>query len=304
MSIKLSGLIAATHTPFQADGELNLAAVARQAEHLLENGVKTVFIGGTTGESHSLTLDERLALAQRWNEVAQGSELRIVVHVGSNSLKDARTLAAQAQALGVAAIAAFSPSYFRPKDVNTLVACCAEIASAAPALPFYYYDIPSMTGVQLSMPDFLDLATASIPTLAGIKFSNPDLMAYQQCLHAQNGRFDIPWGSDETLLGAVALGGTGAVGSTYNFAAPIYHRALAAFSQGDLAKARVEQYRSVQLVDLLAGLGFMGAAKTVMSFLGVDVGPTRLPHTNLTSEQAAKLRADLEQLGYFDWIRA
>lgn len=304
MSIKLSGLIAATHTPFQADGQLNLAVVARQAEHLLANGVKTVFIGGTTGESHSLAVEERLALAQRWSDVAQGSELRVVVHVGSNSLTDARTLAAQAQSLGVAAIAAFSPSYFKPKDVATLVACCAEIAGAAPALPFYFYDIPSMTGVQLSMPAFLELATKSVPTLAGIKFTNPDLMAYQQCLHAQGHRFDIPWGSDETLLGALALGASGAVGSTYNFAAPIYHRVLAAFAQGDLAKARAEQYRSVELVELLAGFGFMGAAKTVMSFLGVDVGPARLPHSNLTAEQAVELKSSLERLGYFDWIQA
>ncbi|SIO62564.1 N-acetylneuraminate lyase [Singulisphaera sp. GP187] len=304
MSIKLSGLIAATHTPFQADGQLNLAVVARQAEHLLGTGVKTVFIGGTTGESHSLAVEERLTLAQRWSEVAQGSELRVVVHVGSNCLADARTLAAHAQSLGVAAIAAFSPSYFKPKDVQTLVACCAEIAAAAPALPFYFYDIPSMTGVRLSMPAFLDLASATVPTLAGLKFTNPDLMAYQQCLHSQNGRFDVPWGSDETLLGALALGASGAVGSTYNFAAPLYHRVLAAFAQGDLAQARAEQYRSVQLVDLLDGYGFMGAAKTVMSFLGVEVGPARLPHSNLTSEQVVTLRVGLEQLGFFDWVRA
>lgn len=304
MSIKLSGLIAATHTPFQADGQLNLAVVARQAEHLLADGVKTVFIGGTTGESHSLAVEERLALAQRWSEVSQGSELRVVVHVGSNSLADARTLAAQAQSLGVAAIAAFSPSYFKPKDVETLVACCAEIAGAAPALPFYFYDIPSMTGVQLSMPALLSLATKRVPTLAGIKFTNPNLMAYQQCLHSHGHRFDIPWGSDETLLGALALGASGAVGSTYNFAAPLYHRLLAAFGEGDLVKARAIQYRSVQLVELLDGYGFMGAAKTVMSFLGVEVGPARLPHSNLTSAQVAELKSGLERIGFFDGIRS
>lgn len=303
MSIKLNGLISATHTPFQADGQLNLEAVARLAEHLLADGVKTVFIGGTTGESHSLAVDERLALAQRWSEVSQGTELRIVVHVGSNSLTDARTLASQAQKLGVAAIAAFSPSYFKPKDEATLVASCAEIAEAAPALPFYFYDIPSMTGVQLSMPLFLELATKSIPTIAGIKFTNSNLMAYQQCLHAQNHRFDIPWGNDETLLGALALGASGAVGSTYNFVAPLYHRLLAAFAKGDLAKARAEQYHSVELVELLSGYGFMGAAKTVMSFLGVDVGPARLPHSNLSAEQVTELKSSLEKMGFFDELR-
>src|SRR5262249_5489050 len=135
MTTKLSGLIAATHTPFQADGQLNLAGVASQAEHLLGNRVHAVFVGGTTGESHSLTVDERLALAQRWSEVVRGTELRLVVHVGSNSLSDARTLAAQAQSLGAAAISALAPSYFKPKDLESLVACCSEVAGAAPSLP-------------------------------------------------------------------------------------------------------------------------------------------------------------------------
>src|SRR5947208_724615 len=144
MPMKLHGLVAATHTPFHPDGGLNLAAVEKQAEHLLRDGVAAVFVGGTTGESHSLTVEERLALAKRWAEVVRGSGLRLVVHVGANCLADARALAAQAQEVRADAIAAVAPSYFKPRSVDVLVACCAEIACAAPAVPFYFYDIPSM----------------------------------------------------------------------------------------------------------------------------------------------------------------
>src|SRR6476619_1422190 len=172
MTFQLRGLVAATHTPFHADGQLNLAAVEKQAEHLQRNGVKTVFIGGTTGESHSLTVDERLALAQQWSSVVRGAEMQVVVHVGANCLADSRALAAQAQTLKASAIAAFAPSYFKPKSVDTLIACCREIASAAPALPFYFYDIPAFTGVQLPMPDFLKTAPGRVPTMAGLKFTN------------------------------------------------------------------------------------------------------------------------------------
>ena len=126
MTIKLHGLVAATHTPFDKDGELKLAVVEQQAEHLLRSGVNTVFIGGSTGESHSLTVDERLALAHRWSEVVRGSKQRLVVHVGSNCLADSRTLAAQAQELRADAIAALSPSYFKPKSLDALTACCAD----------------------------------------------------------------------------------------------------------------------------------------------------------------------------------
>lgn len=301
---RLHGLVAATHTPFDADGQLNLAAVEQQAEHLLRTGVRTAFIGGSTGESHSLTVEERLQLAQRWADVVRGSAMRFVVHVGSNCLADARRLAAQAQTLEAAAIASLAPSYFKPRTLDALVACCAEVAGAAPALPFYFYDIPVLTGVQLPMPEFLAVAADRIPTLAGIKFTNSDLMAYQKCLNAGAGAFDIPWGVDEYLLAALALGATGAVGSTYNFAAPVYHRLIAAFESGDLATARAEQLRSVQLIDLLAGYGYMGAAKAVMGFLGVEVGPARLPNTNLTSDEVKRLRAALERLGFFAWVKA
>ncbi len=295
----LIGLVAATHTPFHPDGSLNLTIVERQAEHLLNDGVRKIFIGGSTGESSSLTLDERLALAQRWSEVMQGTELKLVVHVGSNCLADSRTLAQQAQTLGAVAISALAPSYFKPRNLDLLIACCAEIASAAPETPFYYYDIPVLTGVSLSMPEFLKQAPERIPTLAGLKFTNPDLMAYLQCLNT--GEWDIPWGIDEWMLGALATGAQGAVGSGFNFAAPVYHSLIRSFSQGDFAAARMAQHRGTELVSLLASYGYMGAAKATMTMLGVDVGPARLPNASLTLEQTTKLRADLEKLGFFDW---
>lgn len=300
LTYPLHGLVAATHTPFHADGSLNLAAVERQAAHFLKWNVTRVFIGGTTGESSSLTVDERLALAQRWIEVSRGTALHVVVHVGANCLADAQALAAQAQHLRATAIAALAPSYFKPRSIDTLIDCCAQIAAAAPETPFYYYDIPALTGVAISPVEFLDKAPARIPTLAGLKFTNPDLMAYLQCLRA--GDWDIPWGIDEWMLGALATGARGAVGSSFNFAAPLYGGLIAAFELGDLESARTAQHRSTQLIGLLARHGYMGAAKATMAMLGVEVGPARLPNTSLSGEQAAKLRGELETLGFFEWL--
>ncbi|HMJ90388.1 MAG TPA: dihydrodipicolinate synthase family protein [Candidatus Acidoferrum sp.] len=303
LKTSITGLVAATHSPFHEDRSLNLAIVEKQAEHLLANGIATVFICGTTGESESLTLDERRALAVRWSEVARGTALKIIVHVGSNCLADSRVLAAQAQELDARAIAAFAPSYFKPRYVASLVDCCAEIASAAPQTPFFYYDIPSMTGVALSMPEFLAQARERIPNLVGVKFTNADLMMFQQCLRLDGGTFNTLWGCDEFMLAAWALGAKGAVGSTYNFAAPVYHRIIKSLEAGDLATARDQQFRSVQLVATLVPRGFMGAAKAVMTMLGVNVGPPRLPNGHLNHAEHVALRADLEKLGFFDWIK-
>ncbi|MFN7876455.1 MAG: dihydrodipicolinate synthase family protein [Pirellula sp.] len=299
---KLKGLVAATHTPFSADGALNLDVIEKQAEHLLRSGVHAVFVGGSTGESHSLMVDERLALVNRWSDVVKSTNQLLIVHVGSNCLSDAKIMAAHAQSCGAVAISALAPSYFKPKSIRCLIDCCAEIAGAAPSLPFYFYDIPVLTGVSFSMPDFLQLAPERISNLVGLKFTNPDLMAYQKCLRVAGGRFDIPWGIDEYLVAALACGAIGGVGSSYNFAAPVYNRLIQAFENGDVHAAREEQFRSVQLIDLLASYGYMGAAKSLMGFLGVDVGQPRLPNSPLTGDEQNELRARLEQLGFFDWI--
>ena len=296
------GLVAATHTPFLGDGSLNLPVVERQAEYLLSNGVQSVFICGTTGESHSLSCDERRQLSDRWLDVARGTPLRVIVHVGSNCLGDAKLLAAHAQKRGAAAVAAVAPSYFKPRSVAELIECCAVVAGAAPEALFYYYDIAAMTNIGLPISELLDQVTARIPNFAGIKFTGNDMTALQLCLNAQGGRYDILSGYDEGLLAALALGARGFVGSTYNFAAPIYHRLMERFSAGDMAAAREEQFRSAQLVALLSGYGFMAAAKATMGAIGVEVGPPRLPHNRLTTDQLARLRDELEQLGYFDWI--
>jgi len=236
-------------------------------------------------------------------EVTKETGLKVVVHVGANCLGDVMELAAQAQKLGADAISALAPSYFKPRSVSALVDCCVQITSAAPELPFFLYDIPSFTGISLSMPEFLTQGAERLPTLAGIKFTNPDGMMFQQCLHHSDGAFSILWGTDECLIAGLALGATGAVGSTYNFAAPIYQRIIAAFERNDFATARMEQKRSVELVARLASVGYMSAAKSVMKMLGVDVGQARLPHTPLDATQEKALQADLEAMGFFDWVK-
>lgn len=303
-SARLHGLVAATHTPFDATGSLDLDAISRQVEFLQANSIRTVFIGGSTGESQSLTVDERLRLARRWSEVLRGSGLQLVVHVGANCLRDAAALAEQAEGLEAAAISALAPSYFKPRTLDLLIESMASIAAAAPETPFYYYDIPQLTGLNLSVPEFLEQAGKRIPNLAGAKFSGPDLLAYQQALRTNGGRFDVPYGMDECLLAALALGAKGAVGSSYNFAAPLYWRLWEAFAAGDLESARAEQWRSVQLIGLLASFGYLGASKALLQMLGVPLGQPRLPNAALDPNQQTALRTQLEQLGFFEWLSA
>jgi N-acetylneuraminate lyase len=297
----LHEFVAAVFSPFHDDGSLAAEAVPAQAAFLAANSITTVFITGTTGECHSLTCDERVELYEAWAVAGGAHGLAIVAHVGGNSLEDARRLAARAQALDFAATAALAPSYFKPADVEALVDWCGAIAAAAPELPFYYYDIPVLTGVSLPVNRFLDSARHRVPNLAGVKFTNPDLVMYRRSLDVEPGRFDLPWGIDEALLGALATGAKGGVGSTYNFAPKLYHELRAAFTRGDLDAAARLQSRAIAMVDAIAATGYMGTAKALMQRLGVPLGPARPPLSNPTAAQVDALMQRLAQLGFAEW---
>jgi N-acetylneuraminate lyase len=292
--------LAAPHTPFDRDGNLHLDFVALQAERLARTHVDGAFVGGTTGETSSLTVDERMALGQRWCDAAGDHDLEVIVHVGHNCQADACRLAAHAQSIHADAVAAHAPCYIRPSTVDDLIDFLAPVAASAADLPFYFYDIPITTHVRLPMVELLERGKRRIPNLAGLKYSNDDLVQMQECVRMHDGEFEILFGRDEALLAAVGLGVAGAVGSTYNFAAPLYHRMLRAYDAGDMVAARAAQALSVALVRAIAAFGFLPASKVVMSTLGVEVGPARPPLRNLDAEQTASLRRKLDELGFFE----
>ena len=294
---KTNGLVAAPFTPMRPDGAINLEAIPAYAQHLQCLGVVGAFICGTTGEGASLTLAERRAVAEKWRQEASPS-LRVIVHVGHTCLDDARELAAHAQAIGADSIAALAPYFFKPDGVAGLVEWCAQVAAAAPQLPFYYYHMPSMTGCNVLVADFLAAAGPRIPSLAGIKFTFEDLEDFGRCLRFADRRYDVLFGRDELLHSALKLGARGAVGSTYNFAAPLYRQVIAAYDRGDDATAVALQAKAVEMIKVCVNGGGHPIAnfKRLMRRLGVECGPTRLPLTDPTAEQAAAMLARLEPL--------
>jgi N-acetylneuraminate lyase len=166
-------------------------------------------------------------------------------------------------------------------------------------LPFYYYHIPSMTGVRLPMAEFLYEARFRIPNLRGLKFSHDDLVDLQSCVASEKSAYDVLFGFDEGLLAGLCLGARGAVGATYNFAGPHYLKLIRAFESGDLVTARAAQFEATEMIKTLASFGFMAASKAVMALVGVDCGPVRPPLRNLTPAQIDALVVKLEARDVF-----
>ena len=297
----LEGLVAATFTPIGADGSPDTAAIRPMLDFLVQQGIAGLYVLGSTGEGVSLSAEERCQVAEAFVHAADG-RLPVIIQVGCESLVQARGLAMHAQAVGADAISAVSPLYFKPDSAETLVASMAEIASGAPELPFYYYHIPTVTGVAVSMIDFLQLAADRIGNLRGIKFTSTNVFEFQSCVEFAQDRFEILWGLDEMLLSGLMAGARAAVGSTYNFAAPIYQRLLSAYACGDLDAARRAQSQSQALVRTFIPYGPRAAQKAIMEMVGVECGPPRLPVATLSPSQVRALRKDLEGIGFFDWI--
>lgn len=295
---KLEGLIAATFTPLDSNGEVNLSVIDTYADKIAASGIAGVFINGTTGESLSLTVSERKMLAVKWIEAAN-KRFKVIVHVGCNSLPEAKELAAHAQLVGADAIAAMAPSFFKPQHVKSLIDFFVPIAQSASDLPFYYYNMPSMTGVALSVPEFLREGKKRIPNLAGTKFTHNNLMEMAECLALEHGAFEVLHGYDEILITGLSLGATAGVGSTYNYLPEVYLGIIEAMKSNDIEKARELQMRSIEVVEIIIkyGGGVRGG-KAIMNLIGVECGSCRLPIDPFTAEEYASLERDLKEINF------
>lgn len=297
----LRGLVAAPFTPFGPDGVLSLGVIDGFAKYLAKVGVTGVFVCGTTGEFASLTVAERKEIAACWVSVARPLGLRVAVHVGDNCLLNAEELARHAEAIGADAVAMVPPHYFRPEGVEAVLQT-VEIVAKASSLPLFYYDIPGLTGVSIPTSALVRAAWERVPTFHGVKFSNQNLVELQRCLAIDGGALNVLFGCDEMLMAGHGLGVDGAVGSTYNYMAPLYHEVLSAFDEGRMAEARLLQRRSVDLVGLLDQVSPLAAGKLLLRRVGFDFGQVRAPLSRLSESQQHEFDQAVDVLGIFEQV--
>lgn len=296
----MKNLFAATYAPMTKAGKLNTGIIKDYSEFLSHNKVFGVFINGSTGDFVSLGIEERNELLEKWAS-EKPSELYLINHVGSNNLREAQAMA-EFSADKADAVAAIAPFYFVPGSIDLLLDYCAGIAEKAPNLPFFYYHLPALTGVNFDMTRFSGLAKSRIPNFKGIKFTENNVVEFQK-LNSAHEDLDVFFGVDEAFISSLALNAKGWVGSTYNHLSPLYHAIEKAFSDGDIIKANKLQTLAISFVETLAGLGgFNGAGKSFMKSLGLDMGPSRYPHTTLSDGQLQEVRKKLEDMGLSNYF--
>lgn len=298
---KIIGLIDAPFTPFHANGDVNLEPIAAYAAMLQKNGLKGVFINGSSGEGYMLTTDERKALAEKWVSCVP-TGFKVIVHVGSCCLRESVELARHAQQIGALGIGSMAPPFPKIGRIEELVKYCEQIAAAAPELPFYYYHIPAFNGAFLPMLDLLKAVDGRIPNFAGIKYTFESLYEYNQCRLYANGKYDMLHGQDETILPSLAQGGAqGGIGGTTNYNGRELVAIIDAWKRGDIEAARDHQNFAQEVINVICHFrGNIVGGKRIMKLIGFDLGPNRVPFQNMTDEEEQRMKAELESIHFFD----
>lgn len=301
---KITGLIDAPFTPFTPEGDLNLEPIPAYANMLRANGMKGVFINGSSGEGYMLTDDERKRLAEAWIAAVgkNDPDFKVIVHVGSCCLRSSRELARHAAEIGAWGIGAMAPPL--PQDRPCRGTC--EIyrrnsfgCSRAPLLLLSYP--PPSTALSSPMLDLLKAVDGRVPNFAGIKYTFESLYEYNQCRLYENGKFDMLHGQDETILASLAQGGArGGIGGTTNYNGRELNAIIEAWNHGDIEAAREHQNFSQEVINVICRYrGNIVGGKRIMKLIGLDLGPNRVPFRNMTDEEEEKMREELNAIDFF-----
>jgi N-acetylneuraminate lyase len=297
---QVKGLICPPCTPLTDSGEVNYELIPDYVQHHVEFGILNIFLTGTTGEGNGLSNQERKKVVEAWLAAGKGKLQSIIVQVGTGNLKESQELARHAEEVGVNAIACVCPTYHKPQSIDDYVEYMRQVAGAAPNLPFYLYDIDFITGVEFSMDEFFIRAKDKIPTLRGLKHTSPSFPSMNTLLMKHPG-YQVFLGSNETYLEALAIGMD--ITICDSFLGHVLIRLKEAFDKGDLATARLEQNRAIEVCSVKTkhGLSFPGRAKATLRAMGFDVGNPRLPLSPIPESTIGAVKEDLREMGFFDW---
>ncbi|CAH2242996.1 jg19439 [Pararge aegeria aegeria] len=292
------GLMPPVFTPLNDDLSINYNVIPAYAKYLADNGIKSVLVGGTTGENMCFSVADRKKVADAWVKTGKTCGLHIMVQVGGAPLSDVLELAEYCSKIGVDSLLTLPELYFKPQSVSELVSYVKLVANRAPNLPVLYYHIPSMSKVELNMPSFIIEATQSIPNFKGIKFTSNDLSECAQVLRALKEDQEVFLGADTLLAPAALLGVKSSIGTTFNLFPRLAQDILVAVEENNVAQARNLQNKLSLAAEAHtiegAWVPIMKAGMEIVS--GIKMGPPALPQLPISEEAKKRIAARLKTL--------
>jgi len=283
----ISGVITAMVTPFDEGGALDLDAARSLASRLVEQGSHGLVVAGTTGESPTLSDQEKLDLLRAVKEEVGGRAL-LICGTGSNDTHHAVELTRGACRLGADAVLVVTPYYNKPNRAG-LRAHFETVAAAAGDTPVVLYNIPSRCVINLS-PDFMAELAADVDNIVAVKQANNDELGPIEGL-------DLLAGNDEIFLRTLEMGGSGGILVASHVVGPEMRSIYEAHEGGDAARAHELDAELHPIYEMLTVTANPIPAKAALEMMGVIGGAMRLPMVPASSQERSVVRAALERQG-------
>lgn len=271
---KLRGVIVPLLTPFNHQGEIDVRAIKRLVDFLIDRGIHGLFPGGTTGEGPLLTLDERRRLAEAVVDAA-GGRVPVIVHTGAITTRETITLTQHAQEIGAQAAAIIPPYFYRYSD-QALSRHFEQIAEQTPDFPLYLYNNPAVAGNALSA-ELVAQLVKRCPNIVGIKDSSGSLDILVHGMAWREGAFNTANGSDGLLMPSIAMGVDACVSGNANVVPELVVSLYHATVEGNLVTARALQVKLNAVRAILRDGADLSLFKGVLARRGLVVGTVRSP---------------------------
>jgi 4-hydroxy-tetrahydrodipicolinate synthase len=292
MALTLSGMFTAVVTPFQADGSLDLPALARHVEWQIENGVSGLVPCGSTGEAATLSHEEHVRVVRHVVEVA-AKRVPVIAGTGSNSTREAIELTAAARSAGADGALLISPYYNKPTQEGIFEHY--RTVALETGLPLVIYNIPGRTMSRIDSETTARLSR--VPGIVGLKESGGDLEASAATILASAPDFSVVSGDDALTLPMLAIGGRGVISTVSNLAPRAMGDLVRAFQNGDLAGARRLHYALLPVIRAIFVETNPIPVKTALAILGrIPNAVLRLPLTEMAKKNRDRLEAAIAEL--------
>ncbi len=292
---KYKGVIPAFYACYDKEGRISPQGVEDLTNYFIEKGVKGVYVNGSSGECIYQSVEDKKLVLEQVMKTAQG-RLTVIAHVACNNTSDSMELACHAEALGVDAIAAIPPIYFRLPE-HAIARYWNDISEAAPDTDFVIYNIPQLAGVALTLSLFAEMRKN--PRVIGVKNSSMPVQDIQMFCAAAGEDYVIFNGPDEQFISGRVIGAEGAIGGTYGAMPELFLKMDACVKEGDLKKAREIQYAVNEIIyRMCSAKGSMyGVIKAILKINeNLDLGGVRKPLPSLTDADLAIVKEAAEMI--------
>ncbi|SFB98439.1 dihydrodipicolinate synthase [Bacillus sp. 491mf] len=271
-------------TPFDKNGNIDFAKTTKLVNYLIDNGTTSIVVGGTTGESPTLTSEEKVALYRHVVSVVD-SRVPVIAGTGSNNTHASVELTKKAEEVGVDAIMLVAPYYNKPSQEG-MYQHFKTIAENT-KLPIMLYNVPGRSIVQISVDTVVRLS--QIPNIVAIKDAGGDVLTMTEIIEKTDDDFAVYSGDDGLTLPAMAIGAKGIVSVASHIIGNEMQDMIAAFRTGDMKTAQKLHQMLVRVTNALFMAPSPTPVKTALQFVGLDVGSVRLPLLPLTEAERTQL---------------